>query len=343
MDILVIYIAGYDLLGDGKDGVRFAWKRENSSQLIESAAFVNKTKNELSDICGYTTSVSMGCILRQTQQQCRFCRTGNNLPFLGLLSDKEIAKQNVFMVLSDMYCDDHPELKWKKREFAYMGQGEPGFSYSQVRSAIEITNAVMRELGQTVYRHIFATSGVPKAIEQYIYDLQDYFTERVTLHFSLHATKDRALIMPINNTFPYQDSIRLLNQVADTCSDKPCVGIMLFNDYLPCETDRSYSNTEDIVLSIVEELNPEKCRLSFCEFNASPELGTSTEYPPKEAVHLLQTVKNLGFEAKLFSSFGRAELAACGMLGGKGPGHTPSKKWLEIDKKASELVESFTK
>lgn len=339
----MINIAGYDLLGGGKDGVRFAWKSENSNQLIESAAFVNKTKNELSDICGYTTSVSMGCILRQTQQQCRFCRTGNNLPFLGLLTDKEIAKQNIFMVLSDMYCDDHPALKWKKREFAYMGQGEPGFSYSQVRSAIEITNAVMRELGQTVYRHIFATSGVPMAIEQYISDLQDFFTEKVTLHFSLHATKDRDLIMPINNAFPYQESIRLLNKVAEICSDKPCVGIMLFNEYSPCGINRSYSNTKDVVLSLVNDLSPEKCRLSFCEFNASPELGTSKEYSPKEAIDLLQTVKELGFEAKLFSSFGRAEYAACGMLGGKSPEHTPSKKWIELDSLASELVESFTK
>ena len=91
------------------------------------------------------------------------------------------------MVLADMHCDDHPALAGRPREFAYMGQGEPGYSYSQVRMAIELTNRAMKELGQTVYRHIVATCGVPETIQLFKSDIQNYYTERVTLHLSLHA------------------------------------------------------------------------------------------------------------------------------------------------------------
>lgn len=335
----MICVSGYELLGNGADGIRYAWRKDTSSQLIESAAFINKTKNVISDICGYTTSVSMGCVLSQRHLQCKFCRTGNNLCFRGFLSDVEIAKQNVFMVLSDMYCNDHLDLKTKKREFAYMGQGEPGFSYKEVRSAIEITNSVMRELGQTVYRHIFATAGVPKAVRQYIEDTQGYFTEKVTLHFSLHAVKERSALMPINKIFPYHECINELERIADITHDKPCVGIMLFNDYTPPGSLQSYTNSVENVVSVLKELNPQKCRLSFCEYNASPELGTFKEFKQEDAYQLLNIAREYGFDAKLFSSFGKEEQTACGMLGGRTPEHRVSSKQVELDKMASELID----
>ena len=334
----MIAIVGYDKLNDGKDGIRYAWSDSGARPYVESAAFINKTKNVESDVCGYTTSVSKGCVLRNKGLACKFCRTGKNLPFSGFLSDKEIAKQNVFMVLTDIYCEDHPELKSKKREFAYMGQGEPGFSYQQVRSAIEITNRVMRELNQTVYRHIFATCGVPEAIRAYVKDLQEFFTERVTLHFSLHAASQRNVIMPINEIYPYQESLSVINTVYDISHEKPCVGIMLFNRFQPADSDIVYSNTVEEVLSIVKDLDPQQSRLSFCEFNPSPELGQAHAFPNEKAKELLETVQNLGFEAKLFSSFGQKEQTACGMLGGKEPSHFASSRWIELDELAEDLV-----
>ncbi|MEG0836220.1 MAG: hypothetical protein RR413_12340, partial [Christensenellaceae bacterium] len=96
-------LRGYDLLGEnGQDGVRYAWKFLNHSSLVESAAFAQRSKICMDRVCGYTTSVSAGCILRQFKQNCKFCRTGSLLPFAGLLSAFDIAKQNVFMVLSDI-------------------------------------------------------------------------------------------------------------------------------------------------------------------------------------------------------------------------------------------------
>lgn len=335
----MIRIVGYDKLNEGQDGLRYAWGEKGHTPYLESAAFVNKTKNILGDVCGYTTSVSKGCVLSTLGLACKFCRTGNCLPFDGLLSECEIAKQNVFMVLTDIYCDKNPEIKSKKREFAYMGQGEPGFSYKQVRTAIEITNSVMKELGQTVYRHIFATCGVPSALRAYAEDVRSFFTERVTLHFSLHATRQRDMIMPINRAYPYQDSLKEIYKIYDICKEKPCIGILLLNDFQPNNAEDSYTNSIEEVILIAKELNPEKCRLSLCEFNPSPDIGKSAIYSSAEAEELLKTVQELGFEAKLFSSFGQREQTACGMLGGKEPTHYASDKWLELDKIATELVE----
>lgn len=335
-------IIGYDLLSNGNEGIRYAWSSEQFKNYIESAAFINRSKGKFENISGYTTSVSSGCFLKVQDLQCLFCRTGNMLPFGGFLNYKEIAKQNIFMVLTDIYCNNNPELKNKMREFAYMGQGEPGFSYSQVRLAIELTNRVMKKLGQKVYRHVFATCGVTKAIQDYMYDLENYFTEKVTLHLSLHATINRELIMPIERLYPYRDSLKYLDYIFDISREKTCIGIMLFNNFTPTGKDYSYSNSCSNILDIIKNLNPNTCRLSFCEYNSSPILGSSNEYAEADAQKLLKISQSMGFESKLFSSFGKEKKAACGMLGGKNPDNIASKKWNELDTYAEELINELS-
>lgn len=332
-------IVGYDRLGAEKnEGLRFVWKKDNYKNLIESAAFINRRKGFEESVCGYTTSVSSGCILSKFNSQCTFCRTGNLIPFNGLLSFKDIAKQNIFMVLADMNCKDNPILKTKQREFAYMGQGEPGYSYSEVRKAIELTNRVMRELGQTVYRHVFATCGIPNAICQYKEDVKKFFTEKVTLHFSLHATEKRNDIMPINKFYPYQETIREINEVFDITGEKPCVGIMLFQEFEPKSKAFKYTNSFEIIKNILLELDPKKCRLSFCEYNGIDDIATSRVYSKKDAKKIVQLAEDFGFEAKLFSSFGKEKQTACGMLAAKRPEQKVSRNWIMLDEMANELI-----
>lgn len=336
----MINIIGYDHLGHQKsEGLRFAWGDKRFRNLVESAAFNTRTKLGGEEICAYTTSVSSGCILRSQGIPCVFCRTGKVLPFEGLLSAQEIAKQNVFMVLADMHCDDYPELRNRPREFAYMGQGEPSYSYSQLRQAIEITNSVMKKLEQKVYRHIFSTSGIPEAIQAYKNDLKGYFTERVTLHLSLHAAEHRSQLMPVNQKYPLLDVLKQTDDLYALTEEKTCVGIMLFWNFKAKGSEWMYSNTVDNVEQLLTLLTPDKYRLSFCEFNPSPELGSADIYLEAETKSLLQLAKERGFEAKLFSSFGRAEQTACGMLGGKQPSHTASEKWKELDEMAEKLIE----
>lgn len=334
----LISIVGYDKLGT--DGRRFVWGKEGHTHYIESAAFVNRRKGMNEGICGYTTSVSFGCILRTFKAQCLFCRTGNVIPFGGVLSYKEIAKQNVFMVLADMLCEDQASKPLKQREFAYMGQGEPGFSYPQVRLAIELTNRIMKQLGQPVYRHVFATSGVLESICAFKDDLKDFFTERVTLHFSLHAAENRDKIMPINKLYHYDEIISILNDIYDISGEKPCVGIMLFEKFRPKNKEYEYSNSYDTVKKILSELNPQKCRLSFCEYNESDDIGTSEVYPLNNAIKLIRLADELGFESKIFSSFGKEKNTACGMLGAKEPENISLEQWHDIELMTNSLIEN---
>ena len=343
MNCSALSIAGYDTLGlQGKDGLRYAWKYRYGNALIESAAFTQRSTMSTENICGYTTSVSSGCVLKSFESQCVFCRTGNVLPFCGLLSYRDIAKQNIFMVLSDMYCEDHPELHHRPREFAYMGQGEPGFSYSQVRLAIELTNRAMNELGQTVHRHIFATCGVPEAVNAFTDDVQHFYSQRVTLHFSLHATKSRSLLMPINNRYPYHEVLYTIKDLHTIMGEKPCIGIMLFKEFQPKAGEFIYTNELEVIKQILSELDPEKHRLSFCEYNPSADICKSEKYNSEKAVEVLRYAQAKGFDAKLFSSFGQREQTACGMLGGKEPEHTASEKWKELEGQADDLIKQLT-
>ena len=335
----MISLLGYDILGSGKkDGIRYAWQDARFRSIVESAAFINRTKLGGEEVCAYTTSVSSGCILKSMGCPCLFCRTGKMLPFGGLLSYQEIAKQNILMVLTDMYCSDMQFLASRPREFAYMGQGEPGLSYSQVRLAIELTNRVMKELGQKVYRHIFATCGIPESVVAYRADVRDFFTERVTLHFSLHSRDQRDILMPINKIYPYYEVIRVMDGLFSITKEKICIGVMLFWNFKAKGCSLEYSTTIDNVMQILDILDPQKYRLSFCEYNLSDDIGSAYAYPQGEAEQLLSMALSKGFEAKLFSSFGQLEMTACGMLGGKSPNHSISEKWRELDHFAEELI-----
>lgn len=339
-----IKLIGFDTLGiEGSEGIRYAWKHESSSYYVESAAFVQRTKAIKDRVCGYTTSVSSGCILKSMGKACKFCRTGKLLPYGGRLTTFEIAKQNVFMVLADMNCSDNADLRNKQREFAYMGQGEPGFSYHEIQLAIQLTNIVMKELGQTVFRHIIATSGVPQMIKEYVNDLKnDFFSSRTTLHFSLHGTINRSEIMPINSRFSYKESLNAMSEISVISGEKPCIGILLLNNFKPLNSQKSYTTDFNTVKDILKELDPSRVRLSFCEFNGSLDIGTYDVYEEKLSNEILDYAKRIGFEAKLFSSFGRKEVTACGMLGGRKPQEMPSEKWIELEREAEELILSAT-
>lgn len=338
----MIHIAGYDLLGADKgDGIRCAWKKGGCDDYVESAAFMNRRKGAEDGICGYTASVSAGCILSAFHGQCSFCRTGNRLPFGGLLPYTDIAKQNVFMVLADMNCSGHPGLALRQREFAYMGQGEPGYSYAQVRLAIELTNRIMDALGQKVYRHIFATCGVPEAMQAYKEDIVRFYTKRVTLHFSLHATEQRGMLMPIDELHSYKGCVGILDQIYDVSAEKPCVGILLFKGFAPNGKNFIYTNTYQNVARMLSELNPQKCRISFCEYNGSEDMCSWEPYAEEEAEQLMKLACEMGFEAKLFSSFGREKQTACGMLGGKEPDAAASDKWRSLEEETDRLIERY--
>ena len=332
---------GYDILESQgqKEGIRYAWRFPGSSYYLESASFINKTKGIISDVSGYTTSVSLGCILRHFNLACKFCKTGRLIPFSRLLTAKEIALQNVFMVLADMHCSDHFALG-NCREFAYMGQGEPGYSYSQLRIAIKLTNYIMKQLKQPVFRHIVATSGVTDMIPALVKDLEtQYFDSRVTIHFSLHSTVYRDKLMPINLVYPYEEIIKKLEYFYLIAQEKPCIGVLLFENFSPKKEGYKITTNEYNFNDLLSKLDPKIFRLSLCEYNASLDLGESDVKSEVESKQLLSIAIKKGFEAKLFSSFGKEQNTACGNLGGGKPSCFIGKKWKDLDSYAIKLVE----
>lgn len=314
---------GYRLIGSaGIDGIRVLWTVNGErNSYVESLAFNRRVRHNASvqdmGISSYTISVSAGCILNPMGLACKFCKTGL-LPFKGNLTAYEIALQNVLMVISDINCPNkdlpgHGHLVNNKREFAYMGQGEPGFAYPQIRSAIRLTDLAMKELKQIVHRHLISTAGVPEMIDLFISDTQSkVFESNVTMHYSLHVAENRHNLMPIDNVYPFKTVIGKLSQLYDATGVKPCISVLKFNDYkFATQNDKtSYTTDINVIEGILAHLDPVKHRVSLCEHN-SPKSKT-------KAMHVYTEINSFiaskGFETKVFGSFGAQEHSACGLL-----------------------------
>lgn len=336
---------GYSHLGrSNADGIRYVWQLAEKTPYIESAAFKTRAKIPMTDmdshISAYTTSVSSGCVLTAARIPCKFCRTGNTLRFSGPLNSGEIALQNVFMVLSDLErCAGDPSEN-NLREFAYMGQGEPGFAYTQLRQAVKITDAAMNALSQKVFRHILATCGVVEMVDALIHDLESgYFGgTRVTFHYSLHATQRRGEVMPIETLYSHREIIKRLPRLQALTGEKPCVGILMFKDYCNGNSPRHYYTNEEEIERVARLLDPNVCRISLCEFNQCDNVGTNAEVTPEEAARLVQLLEDKGFQVKLFASFGKQENTACGLLGGTGPDEKADERVMGRYARACSLV-----
>lgn len=320
-DISRIKLIGYSLLGGrGADGIRYLWKTHDNSY-TESAAFNvrlnNKYKISKEDrsISAYTTSVCFGCQLQNMNKSCSFCATGL-LRFKGNLTAEEIALQNIFMAEYDSDCPSWPEVHRNSREFAFMGQGEPGLCYPQVRRAILLTDAAMEKIGQKVHRYLISTVGISDMLDLFIEDLRHkIFKNLVTIHFSLHAVgKERNIIMPINSMYPYERFLSRAKSVTDITGEKIAVGILLFKDFLPTHSRQdSFTTTEKYLDSMLNILDPKYHRVDLCDVNMNSAIQQH-EVSNEQARVLLARTKSKGFEVKLFSSFGADKNAGCGML-----------------------------
>jgi len=328
---------GHILLGArGKEGIKYFWQKDGDR--VESLAFNKRQSEPHSDpeirvrdenISAYTTSTSLGCILRESNKHCRFCETGTR-DFRGILSAEEIALQNIFMATYDSNCPSFPEVRDHSREFAFMGQGEPGFSYPQIRKAILLTDCAMELIKQKIYRYVISTCGIPDFGDLLIEDVKrGVFKNRISLHFSLHAVgADRKAIMPIDSDFRYERFIKICEKFYRTAKDtfggeeKIGVGVLAFKDFLPSlypntgtEAVSPITLTQKKVKAILDELNPEVFRIDLSEFNIAPTATKSSHKMSNEDTTKLRNyIESRGFEVKLFSSFGIGKDAECGLL-----------------------------
>lgn len=331
----------------GEEGTRYAWSLDGEGMpYVESGAFRRRTKlgKGTSDekIAAYTISVSRGCILTANNLQCHFCITGNVIPFKRLLNAREIAFQNVYLALDDEEGNKNKKL----REFAYMGQGEPGLNYQEVKKAIIGTDLIMQKLKIRTFRHIFATCGIPKTIRQLGQDIKngDYGDLSILLHLSVHADlKKRKEIMPINNLYPLKEVIDSTHDYYKDTGLQVSVNFMLFKNAV-LKGRKPFSNiTVTTMNNLLEILNPEIHRIVLCEYNQDSRIGKNEEITLKEIGLLEELLKKRKFSYKRFVAFGKEDKLACGLLGGEAEPNIDQEVIKPIFKKAKELVSQYIK
>lgn len=319
--------------------------------IVESMAFNNRlNSNYLTDkdknISAYSSSISHGCILSSSNSQCAFCESGKI--FNGFLTAEDIALQNIFMAEYDSNCKSYLEIRNHEREFAYMGQGEPGFAYNLVRESIILTDYAMEEIGQKVSRYIISTCGISGLVPMLINDIKSgVFKNKVTLHFSLNMIDEfRNILMPINQQYDYKEFLKECRSLYNVTREKIAVSIIIFNKLQVKDSfnkENYYTLTNDTLKQILSELDPNIFRIDLRDFNSNSILqlnDVSNEY----AQNLLNVATNAGFEAKLFSCFGKSECAALGMLNSSTVGvMLPGKTTVEHYHTAIKLLNAAKK
>lgn len=340
---------GHTLLGSrGMYGIRYYWKKGEDS--IESLAFNQRLcaptgdaqqDQENQQISAYTVSVSFGCVLSAHLSQCRFCETGSR-SFKGFLSAEEIAMQNIFMATYDSACPSYPEVRTHKREFSFMGQGEPGYNYPAIREAIRITDIAMNKLNQKIYRYNISTCGISDFMPMLISDIKSgIFHNPVTLHYSLHAIgDDRNRLMPINTDHNYNKFIKNCRKLYEVNDGKKIgVGLLMFKNFKPVKRSgesefEPYTLTKDKLNAILDILDSEVFSIDLCDLNRTSLLDEQTDVSNEEAQDLLKIAKDRGFEAKIFSSFASEQKAGCGML---------SSEYLDASKDGEKTREQYNR
>lgn len=312
-------LEGYNLLGGlGIDGIKYFWSR--NGKIVESVALNKRLRNSsnLEDMhtSAYTISSSIGCHLSAIGLQCRFCETGT-MEFSGPLTARDIALQCIFMAEYDVNCPSYPEIKNNAREFAFMGQGEPGYNYPAIKNAIIMTDHVMEQLEQKVSRYIISTCGISDFMPSLIQDIRNkVYKNKVTVHFSLHAIgEERKELMPIESTHSYKEFIDYCKILYSVTGEKIGVGIMMFDQYsITNGRGKKYSLGVKKLKEILSCLDNNVFRIDLCTVNNTSAGRQTHQHSFEEANKLLEVVKQAGFEGKIFTSFGDTEQAGCGML-----------------------------
>lgn len=286
--------------------------------VLKNPLFNRRLRNlkikEDADISAYTISTSFGCVLSATEQQCRFCETGT-LKFGGHLRAEDIALQCIFMAEYDSNCPSYKQVRNNAREFAFMGQGEPGYCYPAIKRAIMYTDYVMDKLGQKVSRYVISTCGVTEFIQALTEDLKNsVFKNKITIHLSLHEIDEkRNELMPINNIYDYQEVIACCKKLYQVTNEKIGVGILMFDKY-QTKDGKSYTLTPKRLEEILSVLDNDVFRIDLCFVNNTDAGRQKHELSNEMADALFQVVLDKGFEGKIFTSFGDMQKSGCGML-----------------------------
>lgn len=309
-------LKGYVLIGPrGRDGIKYLW--ESSQGIIESIAFnqrvsVEATQEDI-ETSAYTSSVSHGCILSASNEQCLFCETGRR-QFGGYLTAEEIALQNIFMAEYDSDCPSYPVVRKHAREFAYMGQGEPGQCYPALRRAILLTDIAMDQIRQQVKRHIISTCGIPEFMPLLIEDIKKQtFQTEVAAHFSLNEIGDsRTSMMPINARFDYEAFVKECEKLKRVTDKKIGLSIIAFNSAKIDGHELTITLSPSRLKQILDDIPRDVFRIDLQDCNSNG-IVKSVDLSNESAHNLKDIAEKAGFEVRLSSCFGTDEVSRSGL------------------------------
>jgi 23S rRNA (adenine2503-C2)-methyltransferase len=237
-------------------------------------------------------SSQVGCAVN-----CKFCMTA----LLGLrrnLTAGEIVAQ-ITTVLNDHKVD----LKEKRINLVFMGQGEPFNNYDNFIKAVRL---LVQGVGIAESRMTVSTSGiVPKIAELGKEEI------RPKLAISLNASNDeeRTKLIPINKKW----DIAALVEAAKAFPLRKRENITFEYVLLEGEND-SVANAKEVI-GIVKSLGElaARVKLNLIAWNAGPEIAFHT--PEDSRVHEFQkTIRDAGIPAFIRRPRGRDIYAACGQL-----------------------------
>ena len=214
----------------------------------------------------------------------------------------------------DSNCPSYPKVRGNMREFAFMGQGEPGLNYPAIKRAIQLNDYAMQKIGQKVSRYIISTCGITDFMPSFIQDCKSgVFSNCVSLHFSLNAINDdRTAIMPINQIHDYKEFLTQCYKLYDCTGQKIGIGILLMVNYKTTRGD-IISLDFNKFDTILKELPPKVFKIDLCTVNKTT-LGDQRQLSNEDANKYLEIAVSRGFESKIFASFGDSADAGCGML-----------------------------
>ena len=314
-------IEGYVLIGtQGREGIKYVWRSDE--MIFESIALNQKQYGNLrgeqdSTISTYAASVSSGCILKASEKGCSFC-SGGKIPYKGLLTSQDIALQNVFMSIYDDDCGCHEYLRDNKREFSYTAQGEPGYSYNQVREAIILTEKILLngKKDDLITRHIIYTCGITDFFNALARDINNgVFKKPISLHVSLNAVGDkRRIMMPVDDLYNH-------NQVLEKCRElqkktngkigKIVINLIAFDNYE--YKGFQYSLNEDSINKILCVINdPSVFRINIYDYY-SERLMTKNK-GNEQIENIYRVISEAGYEVKACHCWGEGVKSSFGML-----------------------------
>jgi adenine C2-methylase RlmN of 23S rRNA A2503 and tRNA A37/predicted MPP superfamily phosphohydrolase len=304
-----ISLVGSHQIGRDIVGRKYVWKKNSSNFLFESITlnqkeFINPNPED-SRTSLYSISTCVGCQLATFNSQCVFCEVGTN-NFYPLTAD-EIALQCIFMAEYDSNCQGFRRVQKNKREFAFMGQGEPGFNYPMVKRAILLTDLAMKEINQTVSQYVIYTSGItdfiPSLIDDYKNEIFNIDNLHVSVHFSLNAIEERDTMMPINKLYPYEEFIQQCKALYQVTKEKIEVGILLIAEY-STNDGLKFTLDPDKYEAILGELDANVFRIQLCLVNKT-KMGTKkseSKEEEEEAEEYREKAIEHGFECTISGS-----------------------------------------